>query len=352
MAQYKQGLASTTAGSPVVTFTGTNLLTYATVGGLFCIDGDNTTYTIAAINSDTELVLTAPYPTTKTSVAFTITNDFTPNYNLPLIDSGDRNTAPLVKDSLTKIDAELKNTSDSTTTLQTNYTQDTFSNPVILDGNGQRVFDISTTDTVVKNQNQQTSVSIETGTIRYRINNAEVYEQTPYSLALMATNWRLYIGEVSGRMYIAPYNPSTLSYNWDREINYYHTPADGNPSWYIEQPPYKTPTPAAGCSLYSDWSKNAIWKDIEGYVNFSLMIRIPANTGSLTVATINQASLRPVGNNETFPCSVRLDNETNFIAGAVYIFTDGRIYAQFNGTTSSTASKAYVAVSGKFWRGI
>lgn len=355
MAQYKQGLASTTAGSTTVTFSGTELLTYATVGGLFCIDGDNTTYTIASIVSDTELTLTAPYPETKTSVAFTITNDFTPNYNLPLIDSGDRNTAPIVKDDMTKIDQQMKENADGVAKLESRvkaYQSGTH----ITDQNDNPFLKSNGSYAILTHPVNDTRFTAKGAFLEGHINGKSVYTQLEQDVRFAGydTNgnvqWRFRIGGSPARMWLAPLDVNSGNWNWSREISYYGTPADGNPSWYIEQPSYKTPTPINGCSLYGGWSKNAIWKDIEGYVNFSLMIKMPTGTTSTDIATIDQPTLRPVGNNETFPAVVRLDASSNFVIGVVYIFQNGNIKAVWNGTTTSDIS--YVAVTGKYWRGV
>jgi len=102
------------------------------------VDGDNTSYEIASIVSDTEITLTAPYPSTKSGVGYSITNDFTPTQNLPLIDSGDRNTAPIIKKSLQKIDSKLQ----SNSLWEANYKIDANGNPYVLDSTGVSKFHV------------------------------------------------------------------------------------------------------------------------------------------------------------------------------------------------------------------
>ena len=87
--QYSTGTLATAAGSNVITGTGTSWLTNAVPGDMLLIGNDTAFFTIAAVISDTVLWLSANYPITRTNQTYTISRDFTPNVELPLVNMGD-----------------------------------------------------------------------------------------------------------------------------------------------------------------------------------------------------------------------------------------------------------------------
>lgn len=103
--QYQSGTATVTYNSPTVTGAGTLWATYATAGNAFHVSGDTGVYTIASVDSDTQITLTAPYRSpTGAGVAYQITRDYTPNYLLPEIYRGDRDLEFHLTEMLRKLD--------------------------------------------------------------------------------------------------------------------------------------------------------------------------------------------------------------------------------------------------------
>lgn len=83
MSQYKDGSVSVTNGSATVTGVSTAFLANAAVGDSFKIQGENATYNITAVGSNTSLTVSPVYAgTTKTGQAYVISKDFTPNWGL------------------------------------------------------------------------------------------------------------------------------------------------------------------------------------------------------------------------------------------------------------------------------
>lgn len=70
------GTAATTSGSTTVTGTGTNWLTTARAGSLISIGND--IRQINSVNSNTDITLTATFPTTNSTTAYIITHSFPP----------------------------------------------------------------------------------------------------------------------------------------------------------------------------------------------------------------------------------------------------------------------------------
>ena len=85
-------------------------------GDLFIVSGDNVAYAIATVDSDLQITLAANYAgVTNATAAYAITVDFTPNFGLPLPQTGDIGVSALLRDGFTEIDTQLLNTVGVTT---------------------------------------------------------------------------------------------------------------------------------------------------------------------------------------------------------------------------------------------
>ena len=90
MSQYKAYTVNVTNGSITVTGDLTAFLTNVSPGDSFLVAGELVTYAVAAVVSDTQLTLASPYQgDTASAVAYRISRDFTPNYNLAELSKGD-----------------------------------------------------------------------------------------------------------------------------------------------------------------------------------------------------------------------------------------------------------------------
>lgn len=108
MSQYRTGTVSTTNASQTVTGTGTLWLANVSAGDLFTVVGSGVTYQVAAVVSNTELTLNANYAgSTASTQSYVIARDFTPTWNLPIINKGDIETATLLKRAFQIIDSKL-----------------------------------------------------------------------------------------------------------------------------------------------------------------------------------------------------------------------------------------------------
>jgi hypothetical protein len=106
--QYSKGTVTATNGSQVITgdiqFFGENV----EAGDLFLVVGDNTSYEVGSVDSDTQLTLTANYAgDTASGVQYVIHRDFTPIKGLPYPQKGDIETAVIIKRALMMIEALL-----------------------------------------------------------------------------------------------------------------------------------------------------------------------------------------------------------------------------------------------------
>ena len=108
MSQYITGTISIGALDNVVTGVGTAWLTQASAGDMLFVDDDITPYQIAAINSDTELVLSANYPSAVSGVDYTIVRDFTFHRSYPLIIQGDLHIPDILTRALQLIDSDMQ----------------------------------------------------------------------------------------------------------------------------------------------------------------------------------------------------------------------------------------------------
>lgn len=104
--QYKTGTVSTTTASSTIIGNGTLWLNEIESGDLFSILGGQM-YTIAAVVSDTELTLTAPFQGNNTDVEYAITRDFT-QLGIPLMSRGDINTPEIFTRAMMIIDEKLR----------------------------------------------------------------------------------------------------------------------------------------------------------------------------------------------------------------------------------------------------
>lgn len=107
--QYKTGTVAVENGSATVTGTGTLFQTAAIpVGAPFVVVGHAAPYFVGAVNSETEIVLTAPYQgDTASGATYALVVDFTPHLGLPLIGKGDIETATILARALVEIDAQV-----------------------------------------------------------------------------------------------------------------------------------------------------------------------------------------------------------------------------------------------------
>lgn len=106
MAQYRDGVVNTTAGSNVITGVGT-VWTSSMVGGIFVFGSMRAAYTIIAVASNTSMTISANSPYTGTSWEYIISVDFTSNLSLPLSNPGDRFFDSLFNDAMRKLDVAI-----------------------------------------------------------------------------------------------------------------------------------------------------------------------------------------------------------------------------------------------------
>ena len=107
MAQYKTGTVSVTTGSAIVTGVGTLFLANVAVGNTFKRKDEDAVYSIGAVNSNTQITLTANYAgVTGSGLEYQITRDFTVNCNIAEVSDGDIDVAyHLTQETVRKIDA-------------------------------------------------------------------------------------------------------------------------------------------------------------------------------------------------------------------------------------------------------
>ncbi len=104
MASYMVGTISTTAGSNVVTGTDTQWLANAAAGSEIIIGDCPTAFTIAAVDSETQLTLNANFPYTYNDEDYIIVNDFTQFAHLLLLNIGDLHSPDIISRNLKLID--------------------------------------------------------------------------------------------------------------------------------------------------------------------------------------------------------------------------------------------------------
>lgn len=110
---YSTGTVTVVNGSNVVTGLGTIWLTKAVISNLFKITSEWKLYTIASIDSDTQVTLSEVYTGTGGSgLSYQIVKDFTPNLNLMELAPSDRDWAiHLTINTIRKIDTLFGTTS-------------------------------------------------------------------------------------------------------------------------------------------------------------------------------------------------------------------------------------------------
>jgi len=123
MSQYQTGTVTLQSGKQCVSGEGTAWLANASVGDLLKKRSENAFYTIGAVTSNTTMDLTANYVgTTCSGELYTITKDFTDNYNAPEIYTGDRDWAYHVTYAFRIFDTEIAAASTLTVTDHTTET--------------------------------------------------------------------------------------------------------------------------------------------------------------------------------------------------------------------------------------
>ena len=103
MAQYKVGTASVTNGSNVVTGTGTSWLSEVTVGNSFLMVGVDTVYSIASVDSNTQVTLEESWAGADKSGSYAIGRDFEPITGAPEMSQGDIETATIFTRAIRKL---------------------------------------------------------------------------------------------------------------------------------------------------------------------------------------------------------------------------------------------------------
>lgn len=108
MAQYRAGTVSVTTNSQTVTGSGTNWLSAGIEAGhWFSVRDEGMTYTVAAVISDTQLVLNGAYQgSTRSGLFYLIHVDFTPR-GFAVPGPGDVDASLIVRRSIFEIDADL-----------------------------------------------------------------------------------------------------------------------------------------------------------------------------------------------------------------------------------------------------
>ena len=112
--QIKSGTVSVTNGSPTVTGTNTTWLNRVDAGDSFIVAGIPVFYTIASVDSNTQLTLSVGYAgTSQTDVSYAINQDFTPLTGLPEIQTGDIEVAATFTRAMRQIDQQLSTAQDA-----------------------------------------------------------------------------------------------------------------------------------------------------------------------------------------------------------------------------------------------
>lgn len=106
--QYRAGTVTVANNSPLVRGDGTLWLSAIEPGSMFAITGERVPYTVAAINSDTELQLSAPYQgISKTGAFYLVQTSFTPQRGYPVPEQGDVDAILVVARAIQEIDADI-----------------------------------------------------------------------------------------------------------------------------------------------------------------------------------------------------------------------------------------------------
>ena len=106
--QYRAGSATVANNSPLVRGDGTLWLSSVEPGAMFAIVGERVPYTVAVVNSDTEIQLSAPYQgITKSGAFYLIQTSFTPQRGYPVPEQGDVDAILVVARAIQEIDADI-----------------------------------------------------------------------------------------------------------------------------------------------------------------------------------------------------------------------------------------------------
>lgn len=106
--QYRAGTVTVANNSPLVRGDGSLWLSAVEPGAMFAIVGERVPYTVAAINGDTELLLSAPYQgISKTGAFYLIQTSFTPLRGYPVPEQGDVDAILVVARAIQEIDADI-----------------------------------------------------------------------------------------------------------------------------------------------------------------------------------------------------------------------------------------------------
>ena len=114
MAIYNTGSVKIIVGNNTIVGNGTDFSTYVSAGDLFKLTNDNAWYEITAVNSATNIDLSASYSNsnygngvTLTGMSYQVCKDFTPNYSIPEMSEGDSGIRSIFTRSMRNIDSKL-----------------------------------------------------------------------------------------------------------------------------------------------------------------------------------------------------------------------------------------------------
>lgn len=108
MGVYSVGTVSVTNGSAIVTGSGTLWLAEITAGDGFTVAGTGVPYTVASVDSDTQITLSANYAgATDSGLTYAIWRDFTTNFDIPEMSQGDIETATIFTRAMRNIDGNI-----------------------------------------------------------------------------------------------------------------------------------------------------------------------------------------------------------------------------------------------------
>lgn len=109
MGQYSAGTVTVT-GAPSATITGTGTLwaTFVSAGDEILVGSDSTFYVVASVTSNTELQLTAPYPSNVADATYVVNRGFTTHYGIPKPSHGDIGLPETISRAMEVIDQAIE----------------------------------------------------------------------------------------------------------------------------------------------------------------------------------------------------------------------------------------------------
>lgn len=111
MSQYTTGTVTVTNGSPTVTGSGTTWSGNVSAGACFTINNSNAIYFVGSVDSNTQITLTSNYAGANASAqSYTVFQDFTTTYNLPLLYANDQQSAAVFTRAMQLIDETMATT--------------------------------------------------------------------------------------------------------------------------------------------------------------------------------------------------------------------------------------------------